>query len=78
MQRASMHGFLVLDHPELFESAAMYIAGLMAEGKLVYDETVVDGLENAAGALPQLYTGANLGKLVVRIADPSTLTRASH
>ncbi|HVE26000.1 MAG TPA: NADP-dependent oxidoreductase [Sporichthya sp.] len=72
MQRASMHGFLVLDHPELFESAAMYIAGLMAEGKLVYDETVVDGLENAAGALPQLYTGANLGKLVVRIADPGT------
>jgi NADPH-dependent curcumin reductase CurA len=44
----------------------------MAEGKLVYDETVVDGLENAAAALPQLYTGANLGKLVVRIADPST------
>ena len=71
MQRATMRGFLVLDHPELFEPAAMYLAGLMAEGKLVYDETVVDGLENAVAAYAKLYTGENLGKLVVKVAEPS-------
>ncbi|MBA3743592.1 NADP-dependent oxidoreductase [Sporichthya sp.] len=72
MQRATMAGFLVLDHAELFEPAAMYLVGLMMEGKLVYDETVVDGLENAVAAYDQLYSGGNLGKLVVKVADPST------
>ncbi len=72
MQRATLRGFLVLDHPELFEPAAMYLAGLMMEGKLVYDETVVEGLENAESAYDQLYTGGNLGKLVVKLADPTT------
>ena len=70
MQRATMRGFLVLDHVDRFEEAIGYLAGLLAEGRLHYDETIVDGgIEAAPGALAQLFDGSNVGKLLVRIAD---------
>jgi NADPH2:quinone reductase len=71
MQRAVMRGFLVLDHPDRFPEAIGYLAGLLAEGKLKYDETVVDGLENARDAVNELFRGSNVGKLLIRVADPA-------
>jgi NADPH-dependent curcumin reductase CurA len=41
----------------------------LGEGKLKYDEMVVDGLENARDALNQLFEGANTGKLLVKVAE---------
>ncbi|MFF4773257.1 NADP-dependent oxidoreductase [Microtetraspora fusca] len=70
MQRATIKGFLVLDWAHRFEEAITYLAGLLGEGKLHYDETIVDGgIEAAPHALHQLFSGANLGKLLVRVAD---------
>ncbi|SFK27897.1 NADPH2:quinone reductase/hypothetical protein [Streptosporangium canum] len=70
MQRATIKGFLVLDWAHRFEEAITYLAGLLGEGKLHYDETIVDGgIEAAPYALHQLFSGANLGKLLVRVAD---------
>ncbi len=70
MQRATIRGFLVLDWGHRFEEAIGYLAGLLGEGKLHYDETIVDGgLEAAPHALSQLFTGQNMGKLLVRVAD---------
>lgn len=70
-QRASIHGFLVLDHADRYGEAIGYLLNLMAEGKLTHRETVVDGLENAIEAHNLLYTGGNIGKLVLRIAEPA-------
>jgi len=68
MQRASMQGFLVLDYADRFEEAIGYLAGLLGDGKLTYDETIVEGgIEAAPDALAQLFTGANTGKLLVRL-----------
>lgn len=68
MQRATIRGFLVLDHGDRFQEAIGYLAGLLAEGKLHYDETIVEGgLAAAPEALDQLFTGQNVGKLLVRI-----------
>jgi NADPH-dependent curcumin reductase CurA len=72
MARATMKGFIVSDHPEKFEEAATYLAGLLAEGKLKYDETIVEGFENAPDALRKLFAGENKGKLLVKVAEPST------
>jgi NADPH-dependent curcumin reductase CurA len=36
-------------------------------GEIVYDETVVDGIENALEAFHGLMRGENTGKMVVRI-----------
>jgi NADPH-dependent curcumin reductase CurA len=70
MQRATIQGFLVLDFADRFEEAIGHLATMLAEGKLHYDETIVDGgLEAAPGALGQLFNGQNLGKLLVRLSD---------
>ena len=70
MQRASMRGFLVLDYADRFEEAIGYLAGLLGEGKLTYDETIVEGgIEAAPETLGQLFTGANTGKLLVRLSE---------
>ncbi|MDX6581184.1 MAG: hypothetical protein QOI10_368 [Solirubrobacterales bacterium] len=69
MQRATIKGFLVLDYGYRFEEAIGYLAGLLGEGKLHYDETIVNGgLEVAPQALGQLFSGENMGKLLVRVA----------
>jgi NADPH-dependent curcumin reductase CurA len=70
MQRATIQGFLVLDYAPRFAEAITYLAGLLGEGKLHYDETIVDGgIEAAPDALRQLFDGTNVGKLLVRLAN---------
>ncbi len=69
VKRAVMQSFLVLDHLDRFPEATTYLGGLIAENKLRYDETVVDGLEHAAEALTGMFDGANTGKLLVRVAE---------
>jgi NADPH2:quinone reductase len=71
MQRATMRGFIVSDHVDQFEAGAGYLGGLLAEGRLKYDETVVEGFDQAPAALHKLFTGENTGKLLVHVADPS-------
>jgi NADPH2:quinone reductase len=70
MRRATIQGFLVLDFADRFEEAITHLAGLFAAGKLHYDETVLDGLENVPAAVTQMFSGANTGKLVVHLAEP--------
>jgi NADPH-dependent curcumin reductase CurA len=69
MQRATMRGFIVSDHPELVEPATAEIARLLREGRLHHDETILDGFERMPEALGRLFAGASLGKLLVRVAD---------
>ena len=71
MQRATMRGFIVSDHVDQFAAGAAYLAGLLAEGRLKYDETIVEGFEQAPDALHRLFTGEKAGKLLVHVADPS-------
>lgn len=68
MQRATMTGFLVLDHADRFPQAIAELGALAAEGRLRWDETIVDGLDRAIDAVNQLFSGANTGKLLVRVA----------
>jgi len=39
------------------------------DGKLIYKEHVVDGIENSPKAFLDLYNGKNFGKLIVKISD---------
>ena len=76
MQRATMTGFLVLDHADRFDEAIAELATLLGEGRLRYDETVVEGLDVAPDALGRLFDGTNTGKLMVHVADPVTTAGA--
>ncbi len=70
MQRATIQGFLVLDYAARFEEAITHLAGMLGAGKLHYDETIVEGgIEQAPAALAQLFSGSNMGKLLVRVSD---------
>jgi hypothetical protein len=71
IQRARMEGFLVLDYVSRFPEAIAQLATWVAEGKVNNRATIVDGLENTVDAFQQLFTGGNIGKLLVRVSDPS-------
>ena len=69
-RRITVQGFIVFDdfaprYPEF--AAAMH--GWITEGKIVYREDVVDGLENAPAAFIGLLRGDNFGKRVIRVGD---------
>jgi NADPH-dependent curcumin reductase CurA len=66
--RASMTGMVVFDYVAQFGAAMREIAGWMAEGRLTSREHVVDGGVAAfPDALLKLFSGENVGKLVLRI-----------
>ena len=64
---ASMQGFNALDMWERFEDAYADLRRWEAEGLLVHRETVLDGLESCVEALNGLFTGANIGKMLVKV-----------
>jgi NADPH2:quinone reductase len=72
VKRLLVQSFLVLDHADRFGEATEYLGDLLRQGKLTYEETVVDGLERAPEALQQMFEGANTGKLLVKVAEPAT------
>lgn len=69
IQRATLQGFIVLDHFGRAPEASGEITGLIAEGRLRPLETVVAGFEQLPTAINMLFDGANVGKLVVKIRD---------
>ena len=68
-KRVTIRGLLVLDHFGMQKQFVSEIAPLVASGELKYSETVVDGIGNAPEAFLGLLSGANTGKMLVRIAD---------
>ncbi len=69
MKRARMEGFLVSDYYHRAAEAVPKMIAWHQHGKLQYRLDVVDGLENAPGALRRLFDGTNTGKLVVKVSD---------
>ncbi len=69
VQRAKVEGFIILDHLHRITEAAPELAAWIQEGKLEPLETVVEGFEQLPTAINMLFDGANVGKLVVRVAD---------
>jgi len=65
--RVRIQGLIVSDRPERFAEWRKLATPWVTDGSLVYREDVVDGLENAAGALIGMLGGRNFGKLLVRI-----------
>jgi len=66
-RRLRMQGFIVIDFWARFAEAAMQLAVWAGEGKLKNRVQVVDGFLSAPTAVNMLFTGANTGKLVVKL-----------
>ena len=66
-KQLTLRGFLVNGQRQHAAEFAQQMAAWLADGTVSYDETVVDGLENAPQAFIDLLDGANTGKMLVRI-----------
>ena len=69
MKRLRVEGFIVLDFAERYPEAIAALSQWMAEGKIKVRTEIVDGLEHALQTVKKLYTGANTGKLMIRVKD---------
>ena len=70
IMRARMEGFIVIDYLDRFSEGAAALAGWMASGELVHRDDVQEGFENIPDTLNRLFTGRNIGKQLLKIADP--------
>ncbi len=70
IQRARMEGFIVIDYLPRFAEGIAKLAEWVAAGRVVHAEDVQQGLENAPKTLLRLFTGQNLGKQILRVAEP--------
>ncbi len=66
-KRIRMQGFIVRDHLDDQKEFIADMAPLIKAGKIVWEETITEGLENAPAAFIGLFDGDNLGKSLVRI-----------
>jgi NADPH-dependent curcumin reductase CurA len=66
-KRLRWSGFVIFDHLEKFGDAAARLQELVASGRLSYREEILDGIEQAPGAIAKLYQGDNLGRLLLRL-----------
>jgi NADPH-dependent curcumin reductase CurA len=65
--RIRMQGMIVFDWKDRYGEALGALAGLLAQKKLKYRESVVQGLENAPRGLIDLLQGKNFGKQLVKL-----------
>ena len=68
VKRAKIEGLLVADYVDRFGEGAAKMGEWAAAGKLVVDEHVDEGLENAYDAFMRLFAGSNQGKMILKIA----------
>jgi NADPH-dependent curcumin reductase CurA len=69
VNRATMTGFLVFDYQARYGEGVRELAGWMKAGKLKAREHVVSGFDDFPEALLKLFSGENVGKLVLKVAD---------
>ena len=67
-KRIRLQGFIVTDfmarNAEFYRDMGQWIS----EGRIHWEETIVEGLENAPKAFISLFTGEKLGKVIVKIS----------
>ena len=62
-----MRGFLTTDFADRYEEAISALASWVRTGQLKYREDIREGIESASGLIETLYSGANSGKLLIRL-----------
>ncbi len=65
----TMRGFIVSNHFDLFKDFQRDMGTWIADGKMTWRETVLDGIEHAPDALIGLFKGENFGKMLVKLSD---------
>lgn len=67
MRSLTLRGFIVSEHQDLQPEFAERMTRWLSDGSVVFDETVVEGIDQAVGAFLDMMGGANTGKMLVRV-----------
>lgn len=67
-KRLRLQGFIVSDHFGRLGDFLAEVGPALADGRIRYQETVVDGIDHMAEAFIGLLRGQNTGKMVVRVS----------
>jgi NADPH-dependent curcumin reductase CurA len=68
-QQAQLRGFLIRDYVPKFAEGAAQMAAWIGAGQLVFDEHIESGIDHAVDAFLMLFSGANQGKLILKLAE---------
>jgi len=68
-KKLTMQGFIVSDHFDMLMQFYGDLGKWIAEGKIKWKETIIDGLENAPKAFIGLFKGENFGKMIVKVGE---------
>jgi NADPH-dependent curcumin reductase CurA len=71
MMNGRMQGLLGKDYFDRFPEAIAALRPWLESGQLRSKEDVMVGLENAPAALARLFSGENVGKQLLKVADPT-------
>jgi NADPH-dependent curcumin reductase CurA len=66
-KRLTLRGFIVSDHEDLRPQFEAEVGQWLAEGKISWRETVVDGIDKAVDGFRDLLSGGNTGKMLIRL-----------
>jgi NADPH-dependent curcumin reductase CurA len=67
LRRATMAGFIILDHVTKFPDMRRRLADLGVAGKIIWQLDEQVGFENAPATLRRLFTGENRGKQILKV-----------
>jgi len=66
-KRLTLRGFIVSDHSQRMPDLLREVGPWLQDGTVKFEETVVDGIEQAPQAFIGLLKGENTGKMIVRL-----------
>ena len=68
-----MQGFIILDYIDQAPVAIAQLGEWIATGKMRFEVDLQSGFENIPATLKRLFTGENMGKQLLKIADPQVV-----
>ncbi len=70
LRRLTVKGFILFDWAEHIGKAQTELRRWLSEGRIAHAEDIQQGFENAPRTFLRLFSGENLGKQLLKIADP--------
>ncbi len=65
--RSMIKGFVLGDYADRLPEGMEHLTKWLSEGKLKYEETIMEGFEKVPEAFVQLFKGTNIGKMLVKV-----------
>jgi len=72
IRRCKMQGFILIDYFDRAGEAMAELSSWIEDGSLQHAEDIQEGFENTPKTFLRLFTGQNMGKQLLKIAEPTT------